>query len=196
MGSSKSAIALMTAFNYNQKGYNVFLMKPALDTREGKPVVASRIGLSRECLTFDKNENLYDLVNNNKNFDIVIVDEAQFCTAEQIDELKKLTLDNKVVICYGLLTNFKGELFEGSKRLVELAESLQEIKSICRCGSKATLNARIVNNRVVTSGLELQIGGDESYESMCYECFLKYQNQNLDKTSLADLQEEEDELGL
>jgi len=181
MGSSKSAQVLMTAFNYNQKGFDVLLMKPAIDTRDGSkenPIISSRIGLSRECETFSKDENLYEFVKKH-NIKVVIVDEAQFCTAKQIDDLKKLTLDDIVVLCYGLLTNFKGELFEGSKRLVELAESLTEIKCICKCGAKATRNARIVNNRVVTTGKEVVLGGDESYESMCYSCWLKYQNQDV-----------------
>lgn len=177
MGCSKSAQALMTAFNYNQKGYDVLLMKPAIDTRDmenGAIVIRTRIGLSRECIAFTKNENLYDIANNST-ANIIIVDEAQFCTTKQIEQLKELTMQNKVVLCYGLLTNFKGELFEGSKRLVELAESLTEIKSICKCGSKATINARIVDGVVVTEGDEIVIGGDECYESMCYACWKKYQ---------------------
>lgn len=181
MGSSKSAQVLMTAFNYNQKGFDVLLMKPSIDTRDGdgtKTIISSRIGLSRECEVFSKDENLYDFVKT-RNAKVVIVDEAQFCSASQIDQLKALTLEDIVVICYGLLTNFKGELFEGSKRLVELSESLMEIKCICKCGAKATRNARIVNKRVVTSGKEILLGGDDKYESMCYSCWLKYQNEDM-----------------
>lgn len=181
MGCSKSAQALMTAFNYNQKGYEVLLLKPKIDTRDledGKIVIHTRIGLSRECVAFSATENLYELAKKNS-ANVVIVDEAQFCTKEQIDQLKELTCEDKVVICYGLLKNFKGELFEGSKRLVELSESLMEIKSICKCGNKATMNARFVNGVVVTEGDEIVIGGDEAYESMCYSCFKKYQNKNV-----------------
>lgn len=179
MGSSKSAQALMTAFNYNQKGYEVLLMKPSIDTREGKNVIASRIGLERECITFSKDQDLYDLVAQYPNTQVVIVDEAQFCTAKQIEDLKMLTQNELIVMCYGLLTNFKSELFEGSKRLIELAESIDEIKSVCRCGSKANFNARIINGKVVTRGAEIQIGGDESYEAMCYSCYNKYQKEKL-----------------
>lgn len=184
MGSSKSANALMTAFNYRQKGYNVLLLKSSTDTRESEKIIRSRIGLFAPCEVFDKNVNLYNFIKSNKEAQIVIVDEAQFCTKEQIEQLKKLTLENYVVLCYGLKTNFKGELFEGSKRLMELAESIAEIKSVCRCGQKATINARIKDGYVVTSGDEIDIGGDDKYEAMCYECFLKYQKtkvKNLNK---------------
>lgn len=177
MGCSKSAQALMTAFNYNQKGYDVLLMKPAIDTRDienGEIVIHTRIGLSRECYAFKKSDNVYEIAMQNT-ANVIIVDEAQFCTSKQIEQLKQLTMENKVVLCYGLLTNFKGELFEGSKRLVELAESLTEIKSVCKCGSKATINARIVNGVVVTEGDEIVLGGEECYESMCYACWKKYQ---------------------
>ena len=179
MGSSKSAQALMTAFNFNQKGYEVLLMKPSIDTREGKAVISSRIGLQRDCLTFSKDQNLYDLVINSPSVQVVIVDEAQFCTTKQINELKQITEQDIIVMCYGLLTNFKSELFEGSKRLIELAESIKEIKSVCRCGCKANFNARIINGLVTVNGKEIQIGGDESYEAMCYSCYQKYQHEKL-----------------
>jgi len=101
---------------------------------------------------------------------IVMIDECQFLTALQVEQLKELSL-YVTVLCFGLLTNFKTELFEGSKRLVELADSIKEIKSICSCGRKATINARLNNGRVVTDGAEIAIGGDEAYESMCYYCY-------------------------
>ncbi|MBO4412862.1 MAG: thymidine kinase [Clostridia bacterium] len=179
MGSSKSANALMTAFNYRQKGYEVLLLKPSTDTREGSHIISSRIGLTSPCEVFDGDEDLYSFVKAHKNTEIVIVDEVQFCTKQQIDQLKKLTLEDYIVLCYGLKTNFKCELFEGSKRLLELAESLAEIKSVCRCGQKATVNARIKDGFVVTSGDEIDIGGDDKYEAMCYECFLKYQKEKI-----------------
>ena len=175
MGSSKSANALMTAFNYRQKGYEVLLLKPALDTREKAPIIRSRIGLSYPCHTFGRNDNLFEFVKQFENIQIVIVDEVQFCTKEQINELKQLTMEDYIVLCYGLKTNFKGELFEGSKRLFEIAESFQEIKSVCRCGKKATMNARIQIGKIVTDGNEIDIGGDEKYEGMCYECYINAQ---------------------
>jgi len=181
MGSSKSAQALMTAFNYTQKGYKVLLIKPNIDTREAEDVISSRIGLKAPCKTFDISTNLIKFVSQFKGTQVVIVDEVQFCTKAQIDQLKELTLNDMIVLCYGLKTNFKSELFEGSKRLLEIAESIQEIKAVCRCGAKATINARVVDGLVVTTGKSIQIGGDEKYEAMCYACWKKYQKEKLTK---------------
>lgn len=176
MGSSKTAQALMCKFNYEQKGFLVHIFKPLVDNRKvvnGKNVIYSRIGLTSSCNEFDKNFNFLDYKNNKiKNIDksVIIVDECQFLSKKQVEELKEIS-QVLPVICYGLLTNFKTELFEGSKRLVELAESLQEIKSICRCGRKATINARISNGKIVLEGEEVLIGGDECYEGLCYSCY-------------------------
>lgn len=169
MGSSKTAQALMCRFNYLQKGFVVLLVKPSIDTRS--PKVKSRIGLEADCITIDKTTNLFKLFDEQKP-NVIIVDECQFLSAKQVEDLKALT--NKVpVLCYGLLTNFKTELFEGSKRLVELADSISEIKSVCKCGRKATVNARLVNGKVVYDGPEVLIGADETYEGMCYSCYIK-----------------------
>ena len=173
MGSSKTAQALMCRFNYIQKGFNVLLAKPCVDTRSSK--VTSRIGLSADCETFSTQDNLVDLfnkINEKRKIDVFIINEAQFLTKEQVNELKELTIFIPV-LCYGLLTNFKTELFEGSKRLVELSDSLMEIKSVCKCGRKATINARFVNGKITTEGKEVEIGPDEMYEGMCYNCFKK-----------------------
>ena len=181
MGSSKTAQALMCRFNYVQKGFNVLLAKPSIDTRSSK--VKSRIGLEADCETFSKNENLIDFFENfnkKRKIDVFIIDEAQFMTKEQVNELKEISL-NIPVLCYGLLTNFKTELFEGSKRLVELSDSLMEIKSVCRCGRKATVNPRFVNGKITTTGEEVSIGADEMYEGMCYNCFKKELNNSRGK---------------
>ena len=178
MGSSKSAQALMCKFNYEQVGFSVTLLKPSLDNRDlnsGKIVVKSRIGLESDCHLFDKTTNLYEKIIELNNLDkksVVIVDECQFCTKEQINELKKVSREIPV-LCYGLLTNFKTELFEGSKRLVEIADSLMEIKAVCSCGRKASINARFVNGKLVVKGAEILIGGDESYKALCYNCYDK-----------------------
>ncbi len=178
MGSSKTAQALMCQFNYKQKGFDVFLFKPIVDNRfssDGKGMVWSRIGLSSSCLEFDSTSNFFTFAKDFKiehEKDVIIVDECQFLTREQVEQLKELSL--KVpVLCYGLLTNFKTELFEGSKRLIELADSLSEIKCICKCGRKATINVRFVDGKVATDGKEILIGADETYESMCYNCYRK-----------------------
>lgn len=178
MGCSKSAQALMCKFNYEQRGFNVMLLKPSVDTRDysnGKPVVKSRIGLESECEVFNKDEsvlNLYKNLSKDKKYDVLIIDEAQFCTENQINEFKEIS-EELTVICYGLKTNFKSYLFEGSKRLIEIADNINEIKSVCSCGANATVNARIVDGRLVTSGDEIQIGGDEKYIAMCYSCWIK-----------------------
>lgn len=178
MGSSKTAQALMCKFNYEQKGYKVFLFKPQVDNRRvvnGKALVSSRIGLESEAIEFDRNDNFndfckkYDILDKNN---VIIIDECQFLTAAQVDELKKISFEIPV-LCYGLLTNYKTQLFEGSKRLVEIADSLTEIKSICKCGRKAIVNARLSNGKVVQDGEEILIGGDSTYEGMCYQCYLK-----------------------
>ena len=182
MGSSKSAQALMCKFNYEERGFNVLLMKSDIDVRdleEDEIVVKSRIGLSAKCETFSNKTNLFKFIKS-KNFltnnCVVIVDEAQFLTKKQVEQLKEVS--NYVpVLCYGLLTNFKTELFEGSKRLVEISDSLQELKSICRCGKKANVNARFDSNgKLVTDGDEIVLGSNGTYEALCFDCYNELKN--------------------
>lgn len=181
MGSSKTAQALMCRYNYQQKGFNVFVFKPVADNRtikNGHAIVHSRIGLECECIEFTREDNFIDICKKIDIFhekSVIIIDESQFLTTKQVDQLKEISL-HVPVLCYGLLTDFKTELFEGSKRLVEIADSLKEIKSVCKCGRKATVNARIINGEIVTDGEVTFIGGDESYESMCYSCYRKRLN--------------------
>lgn len=180
MGCSKSAQALMCRFNYIQKGYKVLLIKPSLETRDNEnnvTYIKSRIGLKAECLTFAPDESIMALYEKHKDCDVVIVDECQFATKHQIEELRDIA-EIIPVICYGLKTNFKTELFEGSKRLLELSDSITELKSICKCGHKAIINARIINGKVVTDGEEIVMGGDETYEAMCYSCLKKHKGEN------------------
>lgn len=184
MGSSKSAQALICKFNYEQKGFKVLLIKPSIDTRDyskdGKAVVRSRIGIESECYQLGKDQSLIELFNSlnaKEKYDCLIIDEAQFCSESQINDCKEISIKIPV-LCYGLKTNFKSYLFEGSKRLLEIADSITEIKSICECGAKATINARFVDGKIVTSGDEIQIGGDEKYMAMCYNCWRKYQKEN------------------
>jgi len=181
MGSSKTAQALMTRFNYEQQGYKVLLMKPKIDNRDdnnNKTVIKSRIGLEANAYAFSLDENIiesYNKISKNQKYDVIICDESQFCTTKQIEEFKTLT-EKLPVFCYGLKTDFKSHLFEGSKRLLEIADSLTEIKSICECGRKAIINARFLNNQIVTSGSVVDIGGDEKYKPICYSCYKKYIN--------------------
>lgn len=169
MGSSKTAQALMCRFNYVQKGFRVFLAKPSLDTRDNG--IHSRIGLNADCEIIKPTDNIITLFDKSK-YDVIIIDECQFLTAEQVEQLKDLT-EYVPVLCYGLLTNFRTELFEGSKRLIELADSIMEIKSVCKCGRKATVNARIIFGKATLDGDEVCVGGDELYEGVCYDCFKK-----------------------
>lgn len=175
MGSSKTANALMTKFNYEEKGYKVLLLKPSIDDRYGETVVKSRIGLSSEAKQFRKSDNLrfvhYGMKPDIIEYDAIIVDEGQFCTARQIEQLKQIATVEIPVFVYGLRTNFKSELFEGSKRLFEIADSITEIKSICSCGSKAIINARLNDGMIVREGEEIEIGGNEKYIGMCYSCW-------------------------
>ena len=181
MGCSKTAQALMTKFNYEQQGFNVLLLKPSIDTRDDngkKRIIKSRIGLQSEAYAFSETENLYSfykLKNKEKKVDVIIVDECQFCKTHHINELKQIT-KYVPVLCYGLKTNFKTKLFEGSKRLLEIADSLTELKSICECGKKATLNGRFLNGKLVTTGSTIDIGGDEKYKALCFDCYTKYKN--------------------
>ena len=173
MGSSKTAQALMTKYNYEEKGYRVVLIKPSIDNRDNlTDTVKSRIGLTSKCLTISKNYNLEDLIIGDL-ADIIIVEEAQFCTKKQIQQLRKIaSYYNKPVVCYGLKTDYKCELFEGSKALFELADNINEIKSVCSCGNKAIVNARFdANKKIITKGNKIDIGGNEKYIGMCWKCW-------------------------
>ena len=179
MGSSKTANALICKFNYEERGFKVLLLKPEIDDRDlvgGNIVVRSRIGLSSPCIAIGKYTDLVALFNNERktcDYRVIIIDECQFLTKEQVEQLKELSTEY-TVLCYGLLTDFKTELFEGSKRLVELADSLQEIKSICKCGKKANINVRFVSGKITTDGDSVAIEkGNITYEPMCYACFLE-----------------------
>lgn len=189
MGCSKTAQALMTKFNYEQQGYNVLLMKPSIDNRddhENKTVIRSRIGLESEAIAFSRRQSLIKLFNKRKkdNIGVVIVDECQFCTSSQIDELKEIT-KFVPVLCYGLKTDFRTKLFSGSRRLIEIADSLTELKAICECGRKATVNARFKNGLLVTKGSVIEIGGDDKYRAMCYDCYKKLEKQTIKKEKQA-----------
>lgn len=176
MGSSKTAQALITKFNYEERDMKVLLLKPAIDSREKASVVRSRIGLEAPCLMISDEEDLYRLYRTSyAHMDAIIVDECQFLTPEQVDQLGMIAIDHDVpVLCFGLATDFMTHLFPGSRRLFEIAESISEIKSVCRCGAKATVNARLDDHgKVVFSGSQILIGGNERYEAMCRKCWEK-----------------------
>ncbi|WMJ22768.1 thymidine kinase [Paludicola sp. MB14-C6] len=172
MGSSKTAQALMTKFNYEETGYRVGLMKPAVDDRDGVNIIKSRIGLQDVGIIIPHSMNLYEWFQT-QDFDVLIIDEAQFLSTEQIEQLKQISFEFVPVLCFGLKTDFTTHMFEGSKRLFEIADSLTEIKSICKCGRKAEVNARLNNGKIVKQGEQIFMGGSESYIGLCYDCWKK-----------------------
>ena len=175
MGSSKTANLLITKFNYEEKGKRVLLLKSASDNRDGANIVKSRVGLSAEAGIIEQGSIMQQFRDKIRISDVILVDEAQFLTENQINELHEIVTGYNIpVICYGLLTDFTSHLFEGSKRLVEIAESIAEIKTVCECGRKATINARMDSaGHIVTDGEQIAIGGNEMYKSMCYACWRK-----------------------
>ena len=174
MGSSKSAQALITKFNYEEKGMNVWLIKPGTDTRDGADIIQSRIGLRKQAQIIYPDDDIIEEYHKAGDHDVIIADEAQFLTPEQIDGLRKLVDENDLpVLCFGLRTDFLTHFFPGAKRLMELADSITEIKTICECGSKATVNARIdENGNVITKGDQVMLGGNDSYTAMCHRCWI------------------------
>ena len=174
MGSSKTAQALITKYNYEENGMQVWLIKPSADTRDGMDILRSRIGLLSQVQVMDPQADIYARYQaSHQGCHIIIADEAQFFTPEQIDQLRAIVDDYAVpVICYGLRTDFMCNLFPGSKRLMEVADSFQEIKTVCDCGVKATVNARIDGEGyVVTEGAQVVLGGNDSYIAMCHKCW-------------------------
>lgn len=177
MGCSKTAQALITKFNYEERGMKVLLLKPSVDDRDGATIVKSRIGLQEEAVTVSADADLYKtyVENYKEDSNVIIVDECQFLTPEQVDELGQIVIDfNVPVLCFGLATDFTTHLFPGSRRLFEIAESISEIKSVCKCGAKATVNARLDDHgNIVFTGEQVCIGGNDRYVAMCRRCWLK-----------------------
>ena len=190
MGSSKSANALMPEYNYKEVGKRVIVAKPCIDTRDGERIIKSRIGLSSNCIYLEEllckevvdgltmlkgddgglkvDEAYDDLITNYLSCDAIIVDEAQFATAEQIDLLSDIVdYLNIPVLCYGLRADFQNNAFSGSMRLLEVADSIEEIKTVCWCGRKAICNARYNQNGIVRQGEQIEIGANDKYISLC-----------------------------
>ena len=173
MGSSKSAQALITRFNYEELGMTVWLIKPSIDTRDGAATIKSRIGLSAEAQIITPEEDIVAAYRKAGKHDVIIADEAQFFTPAQIDGLRELVdEDDLPVLCFGLRTDFLTHFFPGAQRLMELADSLTEIKTVCACGRKATVNARIDElGHIVTEGSQVLLGGNDRYIAMCHKCW-------------------------
>lgn len=166
MGSSKTANALMVEYNYRERGKTVILAKPKTDIRDGELIIKSRIGLESECVLVEELVNMPD--EQIKQFDCVIVDEAQFCSKTQIEYFVHLVDDLGIpVICYGLRADFRNELFEGSLWLLAWADKIEEIKTVCWCGKAARCNARFNENGIIREGNQVVLGGNSSYIALC-----------------------------
>lgn len=176
MNAGKTTTLLQADFNYKERGMNTCLYTAALDDRYEQGEITSRIGLKEKANLFTSNTNLYEELSAHfidEHFSCVLVDECQFLTAKQVDDLAQFC-DHKdlPVLCYGLRTDFKSALFEGSKRLLAIADELVELKTICKCGAKATMNMRLdQNNQPVKDGQQTEIGGNDKYISLCRKHF-------------------------
>ena len=173
MGSSKTAQALITRFNYMELGMSVWLIKPSTDTRDGADVIKSRIGLEARAQVITPEQDILEEYRKLGHRDVIIADEAQFFTPEQIEQLRFLVDEKDLpTLCFGLRTDFLTRLFPGSRRLMELADSITEIKTVCACGRKATVNARLdACGRILTQGDQVFLGGNDSYVAMCHKCW-------------------------
>ena len=177
MGSSKTAQALITKYNYEENELKVWLIKPSADVRDGASRLRSRIGLEAEVEILPPEGDVYARFQDAQlgHCDVIIVDECQFLMEAQVDQLRAIVDDfNVPVMCFGLRTDFQCHLFAGSRRLMEVADTIQEIKTICDCGAKATVNARIgADGKIVTEGAQLLLGGNDSYIAMCHKCWVR-----------------------
>jgi thymidine kinase len=178
MGSSKSLRLLATAHDFDEKNIPILVLKPSADTRDGLNIVKSRAGLERECISVDSTLNLYNAINEYNHIRMaelsgelkwILVDECQFLTEEQVEQLSDVVDYLGInVICYGLRTDFKSKLFPASKRLFELADDIEEIKTSCQCGNKASINARFSpDGEIITEGNQILVGGDDLYRAIC-----------------------------
>ena len=187
MGSAKTALLLTQAYNFEERGMQYLCMKPIIDDREKDNVIRSRIGIERKCSWIYPESDLYAMLKEmfDKTLvvkDWILIDEVQFLSAQQIDQLARIVDDYGVnVVCYGLRTDFQSHMFEGSRRLFELADTIEEIKSTCSCGRKTIINARIDSaGNIVTDGNQVEIGGDDKYVALCRRC---WRNRRIESTS-------------
>ncbi len=187
MGSAKTAMLLTTAYNFEERGMQYRCLKPVIDTRDSKNVIKSRIGIERECDWIYHDTDLYDYARElfektGKMIDWFLIDEAQFLSSEQVDQVSRVVDDFGCnVICYGLRTDFQSRLFEGSRRLFEIADTIDEVKSTCTCGHKTIVNARIdAAGDFVVEGAQVEIGGDDRYIAVCRKC---WRNKRIEQSS-------------
>lgn len=178
MNSGKSLRLLTTAHNFEEKSIPYLIMKPSKDTRGQKNFITSRIGIKKECILIEDEDDIFESVKNCTHttpIDWILVDECQFLEETQVDDLAKIVdiLDINVM-CFGLRTDFQSKLFPASKRLFELSDDIEEIKSTCECGKKTSINARIdENGNIILDGNQILVGGNEMYKTMCRRCWNK-----------------------
>lgn len=172
MGSAKTVQAVVSDFNYKEHGFKTLLLKPSIDDRWDRTTeIVSRTGLSAPCISVGESDSILSIFVANPT-DVVIVDEAQFLTPTQVEELRYIVDNYSIpVVCYGLRTDFRGRLFSGAQRLFELADTFNEIKSLCSCGKKATMSARFKDGKIVTDGPVISIGDNSCYKAMCHKCY-------------------------
>lgn len=180
MASGKSLHLLATAHNFQEHNIPFLIVKSKIDTRDGENAVYSRALGKKECFTIDSDDNIFEIISTycqmtDTKIKYILVDEAQFLTEKQVDELAalndKLNID---IVCYGLKTDFKTKLFPGSKRLIEISDKIEEIESICFCGNKTMFNARVNNKKeIVTDGEQIEVGGDDKYVALCRKCYFE-----------------------
>ena len=185
MNSGKTTRILQCAYNYEEQGMKPIIMKPSIDTK-GNEYIVSRIGSKRKVdYLIPNKENIYDtIVEKYTNVDLIIVDEAQFLSEKQVNQLMDIVIDlNIPVMCYGLRTDFLGNSFPGARRLLDIAHELSEIKTICECGKKAMFNIRLIDGKVQTEGDSVAIDGDGkvSYTVACARCFRLKTHRKFDK---------------
>ena len=178
MNSGKSMHLLAKAYNFEERGISFLLIKPKIDNRDGENIIHSRAIGGRECIAIDENTNIKNVIEgevlkNKKYPKWVLVDESQFLTEKQVDDLSDVVDKMDInVLCYGLRTDFRTKSFTGSRRLLEIADSIEELKCSCSCGKKAIYNARVdENGNIITVGNQVEVGGNDKYVSMCRKCY-------------------------
>lgn len=191
MGSAKTALLLTQAYNFEERGMEYLCMKPIIDDRENDNVIRSRIGIERKCEWIYPDSDLYAIIKDMYERtltvkDWILIDESQFLTEQQVDQLARIVDDYGTnVVCYGLRTDFQSHMFEGSRRLFELADSIDEIKSTCSCGRKTIINARIDSTgQIVTDGAQVEIGGDDKYVALCRSCWRNKRIESANRNTL------------
>ncbi len=174
MGGGKTLDLIRVYYNYLEKGAKPYVYKPKVDTREEQNVIRSRTGDEIKCSLIGDDTSIRELFKdfNKDNCDVILIDECNFLKEHHINDLKDIVMEKDIpILCYGLITNFQSYLFEGSKRLVEIADKLDEIKSVCWCGRKATQNTRVIDGKIVKTGEEIFVGGNDAYVPLCYRHF-------------------------